>query len=270
MCGGQACAAEFQAALQVHPKRAKFTGNCAEATANLFTALSEQPVHAQKARRKQPLQAAMRRAKEKTSQQSQNEAGSEKVKSHATSFHETADALNAYSELYSLKEPPLLASLRQETEIAFEKGMSRMLSGPSQGAILSMLASLINAKTVLELGTFTGYATLCLAADFRHWDRNLLDRSSLDEQPLAPAGSLGRLVHTCEIDDISAAIASKYFSRSSLQDKVSSVAAPHCTVRNSLHWCTVCRSCCIVCEGGSSLTSFSRVDRSSICKPQSF
>lgn len=38
-----------------------------------------------------------------------------------------------------------------------------MLSGPYQGRVLSMISKLLNPKSILELGTFTGYSTLCLA-----------------------------------------------------------------------------------------------------------
>jgi predicted O-methyltransferase YrrM len=38
-----------------------------------------------------------------------------------------------------------------------------MLSGPYQGRVLSMISKLINPKSILEIGTFTGYSTLCLA-----------------------------------------------------------------------------------------------------------
>ena len=38
-----------------------------------------------------------------------------------------------------------------------------MLSGPYQGRVLSMISKIIRPKSILELGTFTGYATLCLA-----------------------------------------------------------------------------------------------------------
>ena len=41
--------------------------------------------------------------------------------------------------------------------------MPRMLSGHYQGRVLSMLSKLISPKRILEIGTFTGYATLCLA-----------------------------------------------------------------------------------------------------------
>jgi len=38
-----------------------------------------------------------------------------------------------------------------------------MLSGHYQGRVLSVLSKLIRPKTILELGTFTGYSALCLA-----------------------------------------------------------------------------------------------------------
>ncbi len=41
--------------------------------------------------------------------------------------------------------------------------MPRMLSGHYQGRVLSMLSKLVSPQKILEIGTFTGYATLCLA-----------------------------------------------------------------------------------------------------------
>jgi predicted O-methyltransferase YrrM len=38
-----------------------------------------------------------------------------------------------------------------------------MLSGPYQGRVLSILSKLIRSKSILEIGTFTGYSTICLA-----------------------------------------------------------------------------------------------------------
>ena len=38
-----------------------------------------------------------------------------------------------------------------------------MLSGPLQGRLLSLFSHLLQPKKILEIGTFTGYATLCLA-----------------------------------------------------------------------------------------------------------
>ena len=62
---------------------------------------------------------------------------------------------------HSEQEPELLQQLTRET---YQKILQPiMLSGPYQGRVLSMISKLVNPKSILELGTFTGYATLCLA-----------------------------------------------------------------------------------------------------------
>lgn len=72
-----------------------------------------------------------------------------------------ANALLEYTELHSTGESKLLEKLRRET---FQKVLHpRMLSGPLQGRLLSMISKLIQPKKILELGTYTGYATLCLS-----------------------------------------------------------------------------------------------------------
>jgi len=59
-----------------------------------------------------------------------------------------------------LREPEILASLRETTE---QEEMSVMRSAPEQGQFLAMLLRLMGAKRVLEIGTYTGYATLWMA-----------------------------------------------------------------------------------------------------------
>lgn len=72
-----------------------------------------------------------------------------------------ANALSEYTELHSTGESKLLEKLRRET---FQKVLHpRMLSGPLQGRLLSLISKLIQPKKILELGTYTGYATLCLS-----------------------------------------------------------------------------------------------------------
>tara|TARA_R110002049_G_scaffold308777_2_gene514036 strand:- start:396 stop:1037 length:642 start_codon:yes stop_codon:yes gene_type:complete len=69
--------------------------------------------------------------------------------------------LDNYVVSHSEQEPDLLQQLTRET---YQKVLQPiMLSGPYQGRVLSMISKLIHPKTVLELGTFTGYSTLCLA-----------------------------------------------------------------------------------------------------------
>ncbi|MDG4714698.1 O-methyltransferase [Winogradskyella marincola] len=71
------------------------------------------------------------------------------------------EALDNYVVSHSEQEPELLQQLTRET---YQKILQPiMLSGPYQGRVLSMISKLVNPKSVLELGTFTGYATLCLA-----------------------------------------------------------------------------------------------------------
>lgn len=69
--------------------------------------------------------------------------------------------IDDYVVAHSENEPDLLQQLTRET---YQKILQPiMLSGPYQGRVLSMISKLVNPQNILELGTFTGYATLCLA-----------------------------------------------------------------------------------------------------------
>ncbi len=71
------------------------------------------------------------------------------------------EVLDEYIVAHSEAEPELLQQLTRET---YQKILQPiMLSGPYQGRVLSMISKLKQPKSILELGTFTGYATLCLA-----------------------------------------------------------------------------------------------------------
>jgi predicted O-methyltransferase YrrM len=76
-------------------------------------------------------------------------------------MHFISEKLDDYVVRHSEQEPALLKALTRET---YQKVLQpRMLSGHYQGRILSVLSKLIRPKTILELGTFTGYSALCLA-----------------------------------------------------------------------------------------------------------
>lgn len=62
---------------------------------------------------------------------------------------------------YCEPESELLQKIDRETNLKVL--MPRMLSGHYQGRVLSFLSKMVNPNRVLEIGTFTGYATLCLA-----------------------------------------------------------------------------------------------------------
>lgn len=76
-------------------------------------------------------------------------------------MHFIPEALDDYVVAHSANEPELLKALTRET---YQKILQpRMLSGHYQGRLLSMLTKLIRPKTILEIGTYTGYSALCLA-----------------------------------------------------------------------------------------------------------
>jgi len=76
-------------------------------------------------------------------------------------MHFIPEALDTYVVNHTEKEPELLQKLTRET---YQKILQpRMLSGPYQGRVLSILSKLINPKSILEIGTYTGYSGLCLA-----------------------------------------------------------------------------------------------------------
>ena len=76
-------------------------------------------------------------------------------------MHFLSEKLENYVALHSQVEPELLAKLNRETHQKILQ--PRMLSGHFQGRVLSILSKIISPKNILEVGTYTGYATLCLA-----------------------------------------------------------------------------------------------------------
>lgn len=76
-------------------------------------------------------------------------------------MHFISDELEDYVIKHSQKEPELLQQLNRETNQKILQ--PRMLSGHFQGRVLSMISKLVNPKTILEIGTYTGYSALCLA-----------------------------------------------------------------------------------------------------------
>lgn len=98
--------------------------------------------------------------------------------------------IDQYASDHSQKEPELLQELFRET---WQKALiPRMISGHFQGRVLSMISKLIRPKTILEIGTYTGYSALCLA------------------EGLQTGGALHTIDHNEELYDFQR----KYFDRS--------------------------------------------------------
>jgi caffeoyl-CoA O-methyltransferase len=107
-----------------------------------------------------------------------------------------APDIEAYAQANSMPESEVCQALREETQRTMED--AQMLVGPLEGAFLKMMAQLVGARRVLEIGTFTGYSALCLAE-------------------VLPVD--GRVV-TCDIDEVAVAVARRYIARVAYGKKI--------------------------------------------------
>lgn len=94
------------------------------------------------------------------------------------------------------EEGALLSALNRDAHVNLLR--PRMLSGHLQGRVLKMFCRMMRPRRVLEIGTYTGYATLCMA-------------EGLED---------GALIHTVEINDEMEDFIMKYLSRSPHKDKI--------------------------------------------------
>ena len=98
--------------------------------------------------------------------------------------------LDIYARDHTTSESDLLSKLNRDTWV---KVMNpRMISGHVHGRILSMIAKMISPRTILEIGTYTGYSALCLA------------------EGLTENGK----IHTIDINEEHIQFAKKYFEKS--------------------------------------------------------
>ncbi|MCI3938184.1 O-methyltransferase [Chryseobacterium aahli] len=76
-------------------------------------------------------------------------------------FEEENAEMDRYLENHASAEPEILRKLRRET---FQKTTQpHMISGYQQGRLLTIISKILQPKNILEIGTFTGYAALCMA-----------------------------------------------------------------------------------------------------------
>lgn len=71
------------------------------------------------------------------------------------------DKIYRYITAHSNPESEALAWIRRQTNL--KTNHARMLSGPVQGQLLTILTQISGARRALEIGTFTGYASVCIA-----------------------------------------------------------------------------------------------------------
>jgi caffeoyl-CoA O-methyltransferase len=106
------------------------------------------------------------------------------------------DEIEAYAEAHTTPPPELLAALAEETRETLRA--PQMLTGTIEGRFLEFLVYTLRARRVLELGTYSGYSSLSMAA-------------GLPE---------GGHIDTCEYDETHAEVARRYIAQSPYADRI--------------------------------------------------
>ena len=106
------------------------------------------------------------------------------------------EAIEQYAEAQTTPPEPLLARLAEETYATMS--VPQMLTGTVEGRLLEILIAGTGAKRVLEIGTFTGYASLSMAA-------------ALPE---------GGHIHTCDVEPRHTEVAQRYIDESPYANRI--------------------------------------------------
>lgn len=112
-------------------------------------------------------------------------------------------ALEHYLDSHSSPADEVLDALAAETRKALPDNAQMQVS-PDEGALLTMLAQLTGAQLAVEVGTFTGYSSICIA------------------RGLAPGGSL----IACDVSEEWTGIARRYWERAGVAEKIDLRIAP--------------------------------------------
>ena len=114
----------------------------------------------------------------------------------------TKDGIEEYALSKTEAHNDLLEELMRETYESMD--LPQMLTGPIEGQFLKMMVMATSAKKVVEIGTFTGYASLSMAEGL-------------------PAD--GKVI-TLDLNPKCLAVARKYFQRSDYRDKIEVIEGP--------------------------------------------
>lgn len=106
------------------------------------------------------------------------------------------EKIDNYACQHTQEESTVLAQLNRETWAKVL--IPRMLSGHLQGRALSMFSKMIRPKTILEIGTYTGYSAICLSEGMQN---------------------NGKL-YTIDINEELKSMSSTYFKKAGIDDKV--------------------------------------------------
>jgi caffeoyl-CoA O-methyltransferase len=115
----------------------------------------------------------------------------------ASGTEHLAPGLHEYLVSHTTPPDGLLRDLITETAERFPGDVTYQI-GPEQGTFMTMLAGLMDARQVIEVGTFTGYSSICLA------------------RGMAPDGKL----ICCDINADWTSLARAYWQKAGLADRI--------------------------------------------------
>lgn len=104
--------------------------------------------------------------------------------------------LDDYVVAHTEPENEVLEELNRQTHL--QVLIPRMLAGHYQGRVLSMLSHMIKPKSVLEIGTYTGYSTICFAEGMPE----------------------NGIIHTIDLNEELESFQNKYFEKSGYRNKI--------------------------------------------------
>jgi len=122
---------------------------------------------------------------------------------------ELTDRLYDYLLAVSLREPAILQELRAVTT---RHSAAQMQIAPEQGQFMALLVQLLGVERAIEIGTFTGYSTLCVAL-------------AMPDQ--------GEII-ACDINPNDTAIAQEFWQRAGVDHKITLQIAPALTTLDRL------------------------------------
>jgi caffeoyl-CoA O-methyltransferase len=104
--------------------------------------------------------------------------------------------IEAYAEAHTTPQVELLGRLAEETRATLER--PQMLTGPIEGRFLEFLVWMTGARRILELGTYSGYSSISMAAALPNGGR----------------------IDTCEVDETHAEVAARYIAEAGLTNLI--------------------------------------------------
>jgi caffeoyl-CoA O-methyltransferase len=104
--------------------------------------------------------------------------------------------LERYAEEHTTPHPELLQRLAAETKATLER--PQMLTGTIEGRFLEFLVYMTGSRRILEIGTYSGYSSISMAAALRDGGR----------------------IDTCEVEEKHAEVARRYIEEAGYADRI--------------------------------------------------